>query len=441
MAASLGAAASLPLAACSTSAGNRGVEFSQPNLTPGISARNVRDYGAVGDGDTDDTDAIARSLEADDGPIAVYFPAGIYLVTSWPEIPDYSTIFGAGSVATTIVYEGDETLIALHNHHRVSFKDLGFYTTGTRSIAISLSACFRCSFESVVFRGNHLSDNYPEYIDQRGIVLDENTGGTVFINCDINNFGVGLTTSCIQNYITSSKLASNYIGVLGTGNNFNAGMSITNAEFVSDRDPHTTDKHIYIDGSANDWWLTNVWFEGADTAISVGARGRGGPAQFGLVNCKVAARNVCVDLIHCRQPYLANVALDPDSDAPPIELRIDDEGCPDGTAVNLISSSSADIDPGVFPAGWNVTGRGRVSGPRFTGAVVTRARDSNADLLQAQEADGSVVSAVLPSGAWLSDRADSGVILKAPNGRYWRLTVSDSGDLRTTPLGSGRPKE
>ena len=50
----------------------------------------------------------------------------------------------------------------------------------------------------MVIRGGHVSENYPEFIGQRGVVLDQNTGGTAFINCDITNFGVGITTSCIQ---------------------------------------------------------------------------------------------------------------------------------------------------------------------------------------------------------------------------------------------------
>ncbi len=52
--------------------------------------RNVKDYGAVGDGATDDTAAINRAIwsggrrgaDCDTVPAVVYFPAGTYLVTS-----------------------------------------------------------------------------------------------------------------------------------------------------------------------------------------------------------------------------------------------------------------------------------------------------------------------------------------------------------------------
>jgi len=324
----------------------------------------------------------------------------------------------------------------------VAFRRLGIFVTQPAASAVSLTACFGCSFDSVVLRGNHLAENFPQYAGQQGVILSGNTGGTAFVDCDINNFGMGLVTSCIQNYLTSCKLTNNHIGVLGTGNDHNAGMSIINVEFVSDTDPRTTEKHVYIDGAANDWWLTNVWFEGADIALSVGQRDRGGPSQFGMVNCKVSARTVCLDLVYCRQPYLANIALDRDNQQiPTTELRIDPIGCPEGTAVNLVSGSASDLEPATFPDGWNVAGRGQIRGASFVGTVVTRAGEGNADLLQAQSSDGSVMSAILSSGAWLSDRADGGVILKDTKGQYWRLSVSTDGIVQTSSLGEGRPDE
>jgi Pectate lyase superfamily protein len=438
--ASFGAAAALPLvASCSSAPAGAPAGSTAPQLSDVRSARNVRDFGAVGDGTADDTEAIARAC-AGDGPTVLYLPAGTYRVTAWPEMPDYSSLVGDGGDISTVVYSGSGTLFTLREKHRVNFTRLGVYLSEPGATAVHLSASFRCSFDSVVLRGNHLSVNYPRFSTQNGVVLDENTGGTAFVNCDINNFGIGIVTSCIQNYVTSSKLTNNYVGVLGTGNDHNAGLALTNVEFVSDNDPNTTDQHIRVDGAANDWWITNVWFEGADVALSIGDRDRGGPAQFGMVNCKVAARTVCLDLIYCRQPYLANVHFDRDLENPPLELRIDADGCPEGTAVSLISSASDDVNPRSFPARWNVTGRGVVSGTVFAGPVVTRAGASNEDLLQAQGPDGSVLSAVLPSGAWLSDRPDAGVVLRDSAGAYWRLSVTTDGRVQTTPLGGRRPQ-
>ncbi|MFE3442752.1 glycosyl hydrolase family 28-related protein [Nocardia sp. NPDC059180] len=435
LAVSLGAAGALASCAAPSEPTPR-----SPRVTDAPAARNVLDFGAVGDGHADDTEALARAAAVGDEPLVLYLPAGHYLVTSWPELPDYTAVLGDGGDATTIVYEGDGTLIALTRRQRVRFARMGFFVTGPRSTAVALSECFRCSFESVLLRGNHQSENHPRYTEQRGVVLDRNTGGTTFIDCDINNFGYGLVTSCIQNYVTASKFADNRIGVLGTGGDHNAGLALANVEFVADQDPRTADRHVVVDGAANDWWFTNVWFEGADTALSIGAARSGGPAQFGMVNCKVAARSVCLDLVSCRQPYLANVQFNADLDTPPIELRIDDDGCPEGTAVNLISGSREDIDPGSFPDGWHVIGRGQMTGARFATTVVAQAGGDDADFFQARNPQDEVLAAVLPSGAWLSERTDGGVVLKDERGTYWRLSVGTDGAVQTASLGSQRPR-
>ncbi|MBF6327869.1 glycosyl hydrolase family 28-related protein [Nocardia transvalensis] len=438
LAVTLGAAGAGSLMACSPRPAPA-IEFRSPHVSDAPSARNVRDFGAVGDGEADDTAALAAAVAVGDRPLVLYVPSGHYRVTAWPELPDYATVLGDGADVTTITYDGDGTLISLRRKHRVRFARIGFYVSGAKSTAAHLTECFRCSFEAVVLRGNHLADNFPRFIEQRGVVLDGNTGGTAFIDCDINNFGYGLVTSCIQNYVTSSKFTNNRVGVLGTGGDHNAGLALSNVEFVSDSDMRSTDKHVLIDGAANDWWFTNVWFEGAETALSVGTD-RGGPAQFGMVNCKVAARRICLQLNRCRQPYLANVQFDPDLNNPPTEVQIDGAGCPEGTAINLISGSYDEVDPRSFPEGWHVIGRGKVHGATFAGTTVVQAGAPDTDIMQVQDRQGDVLSAVLPSGAWLSDRPEGGIVLKDSAGGYWRLSVGTDGSVTTAPLGKQRPR-
>ncbi|MBS2538399.1 hypothetical protein KGQ20_37185 [Catenulispora sp. NF23] len=327
--------------------------------TTGSAVRNVRDFGAVGDGSADDTNAFAAAVAAAaGGPVLLYVPAGDYVVTAFPELADGAQVYGDGADASTIEYPGDGTLIWLQNKQRVRFSRMGIYlTSGANATAVRISQCFRCSFEQVLIRGNHSSDTYPAFVNQQGAVLDQNTGGTAFIDCDINNLGYGIVTSCIQNYVTACKLATNRVGVLGTGSDYNAGLAIANTEFVSDNNPNTTSRHIDIDGPANDWWLTGVWFEGADVAIAVGRSGIGGPSQFGMVNCKIAARTLCLDLQSCRQPHLTDVIFDADTSTAPTELRIDATNCPEGTAIGLISGIRDDIDPQTYPPAWQVLGR------------------------------------------------------------------------------------
>ncbi|MBY6683215.1 mannuronan epimerase [Rhodococcus sp. BP-316] len=433
-------AATVPLAVACSRDDAESVQFQSPNVTDTPAARNVRDFGATGDGTTDDTEAIARAFEGITQASAVYLPGGTYRVTAWPAMADYATVYGDGADVTTVLYEQNGTLIDLRGRQRVNFRRMGFFTTGATSTCFSLYACFRCSFDSVTIRGNHSSSTFPQYENQRGVLLTDNTGGTTFTNCDINNYGIGLTSECIQNYVTASKFTSNRVGVLGTGGDFNAGMAFTNVEFVSDNDPDTTDRHVRVDGPANDWWFTNVWFEGSEVALSIGTRETGGPSQFGMVNCKISARTTCVELLYCRQPYLANIIFDPDPNSRPAELVIDAEHVPTGTAVNLISGVNDDVNGAVFPDAWTVIGRGTMSGPTFTSTVVTRTVQDDVDLLQARDSGDAVTAAVLSDGTWLSDRREAGVVLKDESNAYWRLVVGTDGTLSTESLGTDRPR-
>lgn len=74
---------------------------------------NVRDFGATGDGNTDDTDAINRALAQiycidPEQPLTrrvVYFPAGEYRVTSLLLIPTYAILRGDGRARTIIIQD------------------------------------------------------------------------------------------------------------------------------------------------------------------------------------------------------------------------------------------------------------------------------------------------------------------------------------------------
>jgi hypothetical protein len=65
---------------------------------------NVKDYGAVGDGQTDDYDALIATLEAasEAGPATVHIPAGTYAIRTTLRIPRYVRVQGDG-VGETII--------------------------------------------------------------------------------------------------------------------------------------------------------------------------------------------------------------------------------------------------------------------------------------------------------------------------------------------------
>ena len=74
---------------------------------------SIRDFGAVGDGSTDDTDAINRALSEvyktgynETEPLArrkIYFPGGTYIISNAIKIPPYAKLVGDGTSSSIIV--------------------------------------------------------------------------------------------------------------------------------------------------------------------------------------------------------------------------------------------------------------------------------------------------------------------------------------------------
>jgi len=75
---------------------------------------SVKDFGAKGDGETDDTDAINRALfelycreEFEGARKKLYMPAGRYMISEWIKVPPYASIIGEGPSNTVIVQTAD----------------------------------------------------------------------------------------------------------------------------------------------------------------------------------------------------------------------------------------------------------------------------------------------------------------------------------------------
>lgn len=321
---------------------------------------NVKKYGAVGDGTADDTTAIASAYTAaKDAGAGIYLPSGTYKVTSLPAFVDQDYINGDGPWATKILYAGTGTLLTLTSKQFVKFSNLQFFITGVGATALDLSGCFRCSFTNVIVRGNHTGAN-TTYQSQVGVKLRDNTGGTTFQNCDIQNLGYGIKTSCIQNYTVNTKFTVCWRSIHGIGGTANAGMVCTNTEFTGGDTTQATETHVLIDGSANSWSFVGCWFEKSDYGAKVGVAGSGGPSQFSMVGCKIGARVNHLQLNSCRQPHLDSVEFDADQTGTPTELVINATDCAEGVALNLVTTIRSDFAVADFPPYWFIVRRGQI---------------------------------------------------------------------------------
>ena len=90
--------------------GNAGVEGGIPNYPQGV---NVLDYGATGDGTTNDLAAILAAIEACEEEHAVYFPAGTYNISGTIKITESVVLRGDGPDLTHIIQTSTSTTISI----------------------------------------------------------------------------------------------------------------------------------------------------------------------------------------------------------------------------------------------------------------------------------------------------------------------------------------
>ena len=232
---------------------------------------SVRDFGAKGDGATDDTDAINRALyelycreEFEGAKKALYFPAGKYMVSETIKIPPDTTIIGEGPHSSVIemtadISSGDTILLRTSDSKQQIGASLG--TDGAtlpRDISVSgmgflvnlegirIEKTKRLSFNRCKFTG---PENFPTAVDNAvtsspaiavylsgtSVVPSEDIN---FHDCFFTKFNVGVWSDAVtlesHNVNISSGTFDNLfqgvvVGVLGgTAKNFVVTNSLFN---------------------------------------------------------------------------------------------------------------------------------------------------------------------------------------------------------------------
>lgn len=177
-------------------------------------AINVKDYGAVGDGVTDDTVAIKNALTAaNTNNVPVYVPSGEYLV-QWAQLrvevtSDNFTLYGDGKTDSVLRFADDHGQDARHGfilvqrntniHPDVYISDIGFvYENDSVSVSMEQSSTLLLL---IGYFNNILVDNTYVHIGgmQSGLPNDVcifwhvDANSVVVSNCLIENFTNNIT--------------------------------------------------------------------------------------------------------------------------------------------------------------------------------------------------------------------------------------------------------
>jgi Pectate lyase superfamily protein len=209
---------------------------------------SVLDFGAVGDGVTDDTAAINRALYQiycrEVNPQirrTLFFPAGRYLVTESIVIPSYATLYGDGINSSVIVLDsvgvdryvaryGDslqQTGLNIGNNGAIapidiSISNMGFEATGLDNVFLVEDAA-QCTFVDVSFKGP-LTKEGPALInaiDNVACIRFASTPSFVCNNITFRRCTFGGTTWALETpnqvsgcLVTESTFDTHYQGIL-----------------------------------------------------------------------------------------------------------------------------------------------------------------------------------------------------------------------------------
>jgi len=210
----------------------------------------VLDFGAVGDGVTDDTDAINRALFQlycrEPNPQirrSLFFPAGRYLVTESIVIPSYATLYGEGinssvivldaSVATSALSEyaarfGDslqQTGVNIGNNGATPPVDISISNMGFESLDLAdiflVEDAEQCTFTDVSFQGPLVEADLINAGDNIACVRFASTASLICNNITFRRCTFGGTTWAFETpnqvqgvLVTESTLDTHYQGVL-----------------------------------------------------------------------------------------------------------------------------------------------------------------------------------------------------------------------------------
>jgi hypothetical protein len=220
---------------------------------------SVLDFGATGDGVTDDTDAINRALYQlfcrEVNPQirrSLFFPAGVYRVTGSINIPPYATLWGEGNDNTIITLDvGVNDYVARTANslqqtganitaggtppQYITITNMGFTNLNATGSVFLVQDATNCRFQNVGFRGASTVANLDSdgngsigvsFASDEALVCEQIT----FDGCVFSGLVWGINTNQQTKAVTvsTSQFDTLYRGVvLGAGTTVNGGPTGT----------------------------------------------------------------------------------------------------------------------------------------------------------------------------------------------------------------------
>lgn len=277
---------------------------------------NVLDYGAAGDGETDDTEAINNAIKNNPGKV-IFFPVGTYMISDEIVMPSNTVIFGSGNNSIIKQFNGANTnILVSENFHTLE---------GTNTTSNRISNFF---INNIKIDGNFISNignesqvSNPNNTSGSGLLIYGFTivlNNVTIVNCPENGIRTESAANTSFQPDNGEESIYNNVRILHCGehgwtyrgphdslmsnciigssgrkqNNVYSNLRclekgncrVVNCHFYSNYGNIKPNFSVYLGESAYPWMFTNCHIEGAYIPLVISKSN-----QHNFVNCQVYA--------------------------------------------------------------------------------------------------------------------------------------------------------
>ncbi len=197
---------------CSSSSTQLGGELPELNWNPGSDWLNVRDFGAKGDGVSDDTASVQKAFAKIDDGVVIYFPPGTYIIKDELRIQKTNVtgsekrmlgtgIYGHGR-DTILRWEGAENGTMIRELGMLHNRVMGIILDGTNKAAVGYAHDNNNLFETHIYHQYLAFKNFRHY----GVLSVNNdkdglsTAEIAFVHTIFENCGIAISFTSFNDY-------------------------------------------------------------------------------------------------------------------------------------------------------------------------------------------------------------------------------------------------
>ena len=203
---------------------------------------SVKDFGAIGDGDTDDTDAINRALyqlfareSNEEVRRSLFFPAGVYKVSGTIKVPPYAKLYGEGADSSIVRYTSadgssiDDYVVRTADSLQQTGANIGNNgATAPRNIEVSSMSFETTESAMDVLLVEKLNQGYFDSVNFKGPLVEADLSDALD---DTRIITIQSSTSLPTTQVTFDKTHISG-GTYGFYNDYNSnGITVSNSSF------------------------------------------------------------------------------------------------------------------------------------------------------------------------------------------------------------------